>query len=196
MTGLYAKGSMGSGSRSDHRAKVGSTRMKHQSQWINSQTHPCSIRDPDRPPARTAPRTSAAPCCEKVALVLPLNTPAVLPPPPTWAPLPVPPRLQDQGGRRGGGGADPARLPLMRSRLPSFLRTVQGWRGTRARGPAPPRRHSSPIPRSHLTWNPTNRALQMLGFKARQPLTMEMVGVRKFLLSPQWPQNNPQKLNP
>lgn len=70
MTGLYAKGSMGSGSRSDHRAKVGSTRVRHGRQWINSQTHPCSIRDPDRPPAqsirnpscnKTAPRTSAAP---------------------------------------------------------------------------------------------------------------------------------------
>ena len=84
----------------------------------------------------------------------------------------------------------------MRSSLPGFLRTVQGWWGMRARRPAPPRRHGSPIPRSHLTWNPTNGALWMLGFKASQPLTMEMVGKRKFLLWPKWPYNNPQKLNP
>ena len=109
----------------------------------------------------------------------------------------TPPRpTETPGSGRSGGGADLARLPLVRSRLPGFLRTVQGWRGTRARGPAPLRRHSSPIPGSHLTWNPTNRSLRMLGFKVRQPLTTEMVGMRKFLLSPQWPQNNPQKLNP
>lgn len=68
--------------------------------------------------------------------------------------------------------------------------------GNERQSPSPLTGDTVPQDPTVLTWNLINRALQTWGFQARHPLTVEMVGKRRFLLSPKLPPNNPKKLNP